>query len=112
MKAIKKNYLTKKKKAMQIKTIEKVIINKMNEWLETITDENLRKETKDNLLVSGGSIASMLMGADVNDYDVYIKDINVLKKLANYYVKPFESEGVWIADGREKKELLKIKNLT
>lgn len=107
MKAIKKNYLTKKKKAMQIKTIEKVIINKMNEWLETITDENLRKETKDNLLVSGGSIASMLMGADVNDYDVYIKDINVLKKLTNYYIKPFENEGVWIADGREKKELLK-----
>ena len=92
---------------MQIKTIEKVIINKMNEWLETITDENLRKETKDNLLVSGGSIASMLMGADVNDYDVYIKDINVLKKLTNYYIKPFENEGVWIADGREKKELLK-----
>ena len=107
MKAIKKNYLTKKKKTMQIKTIEKVIINKMNEWLETITDENLRKETKDNLLVSGGSIASMLMGADVNDYDVYIKDINVLKKLTNYYIKPFENEGVWIADGREKKELLK-----
>ena len=92
---------------MQIKTIEKVIINKMNEWLETITDEDLRKETKDNLLVSGGSIASMLMGADVNDYDVYIKDINVLKKLTNYYIKPFENEGVWIADGREKKELLK-----
>ena len=107
MKAIKKNYLTKKKKAMQIKTIEKVILNKMNEWLETITDEDLRKETKNNLLVSGGSIASMLMGADVNDYDVYIKDIDVLKKLANYYVKPFESEGVWIADGREKEKLMK-----
>ena len=92
---------------MQIKTIEKVILNKMNEWLETITDEDLRKETKNNLLVSGGSIASMLMGADVNDYDVYIKDIDVLKKLAEYYVKPFESEGVWIADGREKEKLMK-----
>ena len=93
---------------MQIKTIEKVIINKMNEWLKTITDEDLREETKNNLLVSGGSIASMLMGADVNDYDVYIKDINVLKKLTNYYIKPFENKGVWIADGREKKELLKL----
>ena len=92
---------------MQIKTIEKIIVNKMNEWLETIIDEDLRKEIRDNLLVSGGSIASMLMGADVNDYDVYIKDINVLKKLTNYYIKPFENEGVWIADGREKKELLK-----
>ena len=52
MKAIKKNYLTKKKKAMQIKTIEKVILNKMNEWLETITNENLRKETKNNIFTN------------------------------------------------------------
>ena len=56
---------------MQIKTIEKVISNKMNEWLKTITDEDLRKETKNNLLVSGGSIASMLMGADApNDKEL------------------------------------------
>ena len=72
---------------MQIKTIEKKIVAKLNQWLETITDENLRKKVKDNLLVSGGSIASMLMGADVNDYDVYLKDRDVLKDLARYYIK-------------------------
>ena len=31
---------------MQIKTIEKVILNKMNEWLETITDEDFKLNTK------------------------------------------------------------------
>lgn len=51
----------------------------MNQWIETIMDENLRKEVRNSLLVSGGSIASMLMRADVNDYDVYIKDMDVLK---------------------------------
>ena len=90
---------------MKIKTIEKKIVAKLNQWLETITDENLRKKVKDNLLVSGGSIASMLMGADVNDYDVYLKDRDVLKSLAQYYIKGWS--GIWIADGRERDKLMR-----
>ena len=43
---------------MQTKTIKKVIIKKMNAWLESITNNDLRKRVKDNLLVSGGSIAT------------------------------------------------------
>ena len=95
---------------MQIKTIEKKIVSKLNQWLETITDENLRKEVKNNLLVSGGSIASMLMGADVNDYDVYIKDMDVLKSLAKYYLKGFQDK-IWIADGRERSQLMEEYNV-
>lgn len=71
---------------MQTKTIKTVITKKMNEWLETITDLNLRKDVKSNLLVSGGSITSMFLNKPVNDFDVYMKDINVLVRLANYYV--------------------------
>lgn len=52
----------------------------MKEWLESISDEKLRKEVEENILVSGGSIASMLLREDVNDYDVYLKNIDVLKK--------------------------------
>lgn len=89
---------------MQIKTIEKVVSLKMNQWLETITDEALRGKVKDNLLVSGGSIASLMMGAEVNDYDVYLKNIDVLKELAKYYTKNFS--GIWIADGRNRSQLM------
>lgn len=81
---------------MQTKTIKKVITVKLNEWLETITDSELRKEVKQNLLVSGGSITSMFLNEDVNDFDIYIKDINVLLKLAEYYV-PNK-----VLDGRKK----------
>ena len=95
---------------MQRKTIEKIIVSKMNEWLETIKDEELKKEVKENLLISGGSIASMFMGMEENDYDVYIKDINVLKKLTEYYIKDFDK--IWIADGREKESLMKEYNVS
>lgn len=85
---------------MQIKTIKKIIATKMNEWLMTITDEKLRAEVKDNILVSGGSITSMMLNEPVNDYDVYIQDMDVLIKLANYY-RPNE-----VLDGRLKDKYL------
>jgi hypothetical protein len=88
---------------MQIKTIQKTIQNKINEWLESITDETLRKAVKENLLVSGGSITSMLLNIDINDYDIYIKDMDVLLKLVQYYAKPFSIE---VLDGRQKQGYL------
>jgi len=81
---------------MKTKTIKKVLIKKLNHWLETITDFELRKEVKENLLVSGGSIASMLLREPVNDYDIYIQNMDVLYKLANYYC-----QGI-VLDGRKK----------
>lgn len=70
---------------MQIKTIKKIIKTKLEDWLSSITDVKLRDEVRKNLLLSGGSITSLLQGSKVNDYDIYIQDIDVLIKLANYY---------------------------
>ncbi|WP_430611558.1 hypothetical protein [Flavobacterium sp. JP2137] len=85
---------------MQKKTISKVITKKLNEWLETITDESLRKKVKENLLVSGGSITSMFLNEPVNDFDIYIQDMDVLIELAKYYM-PND-----VLDGRKKDELI------
>jgi len=89
---------------MQIKTIKKAIESKMNAWLLSITDESLRGKVKDSLLVSGGSICSMLLNTEVNDFDVYLKDINVLIDLAKYYSKPFTN--IQIMDGSKKAEYI------
>lgn len=90
---------------MQVKTIKKVLINKMDEWLMSIDDEKLRVEVKDNILVSGGSITSMLLNEPVNDYDVYIQDMDVLIRLADYYC-PNK-----VLDGRLKDKYLKDFNI-
>jgi hypothetical protein len=87
---------------MQTKTIKKVISNKLNEWLETISDETLRKEVKENILVSGGSITSLFLNQPVNDYDVYIQNMDVLVRLAKYYCADS------VLDGRKKEEYIKI----
>lgn len=89
---------------MQVKTIKKVISAKLEDWLSTITDENLRERVKKNLLVSGGSIASLLLKEDVNDYDIYLQDMDVLFDLVKYYTNGKDVE-VW--DGRKKEQIIK-----
>jgi hypothetical protein len=83
---------------MQTKTIQKVITKKLEEWLSTIDNEYLVKKLRKNILVSGGSITSMLLNEEVNDYDIYINDMDVLKSLVQYYIEPFSD--ISILDGR------------
>lgn len=71
---------------MQIKTIEKTIRTKLNGWLKSIEDEQLRDDVKKGLLLSGGSIANMLHGDKVNDYDIYLSDMDLVKRVAIYYL--------------------------
>jgi hypothetical protein len=75
------------KRGFKRKTIAQTIEAKIGEWLETIEDTELRKEVGNNYILTGGAIASMLMGDQPNDYDVYIADVDVAAKLAMYYVK-------------------------
>ncbi len=84
---------------MKIKTIKRAISMKLTAWLSTIDDEKLRADVRANILVSGGSITSMLLSEPVNDYDVYIKDMDVLIRLAKYYTPK-------VLDGRLREQYL------
>lgn len=89
---------------MQKKTIQRIVKSKINDWLSTINDESLRKSLEDNIIVSGGCIASLFLGEDVNDYDVYIQDMDVLHKLTEYYANPYSA--LQVLDGRKKDSYL------
>lgn len=71
---------------MKIKTITKVLDKKMTEWIQSITDEALRKSVKNDLIATGGCIASMLLKEDVNDFDVYFKTKETCLAISKYYV--------------------------
>ena len=87
---------------MQKKTIAKNIENKISAWIATLP-EDLQKDVEKNVLVTGGCIASMFLKEPVNDYDVYLMDMDVLKKLAEYYCRPFSLQ---VADGRNRASYL------
>jgi hypothetical protein len=75
------------KRGFKRKTIEETIKSKLNKWIESITDKDLGAEVRGHYILTGGAVASMLMGDMPNDYDVYIDDVWVAQKLAKYYVK-------------------------
>lgn len=73
------------------KTIKSIIHRKINAWIGTIEDEKLRKRVEGAVIVTGGSIASMLLGEPVSDYDVYFRDFETAKAVCEYYVARFKS---------------------
>ena len=86
---------------MQLKTINQTIQNKIDQWLASITDKGLARRVRDNIVVSGGSIANMLLGIPPNDYDIYIQNMDVLIDLCQYYCQP---KYIRVLDGRKKQQ--------
>lgn len=76
---------------LKSKTIKSVIRNKINAWIDSIKDEGLRDACRKEAIVTGGCIASMLLGEDVNDFDVYFRTKGTVRKVADYYVKEFSA---------------------
>ncbi len=74
---------------MKAKTIKAVLRKKINEWIATIDDEEIRKMCRRDTIVTGGAIASMLLREKVNDYDVYFKTRATALAVTKYYVGKF-----------------------
>lgn len=78
---------------MKIKTIKKVITKKFGDFAESIKDEKVRKLVKENSLISGGCIATMLQREEVNDYDIYFTSKETLLAVCEYYAALYRTEG-------------------
>lgn len=72
-------------------------------WLGSIDDEAVQKAVKKDVIVTGGSIASMLLGEKVNDYDLYFRTYDTTKLVAEYYVDKFNEKNDLKTDGDAKK---------
>lgn len=98
---------------MQRKTINAVITKKINEWLASIKDPAVVKQVKDNIIVTGGCITSMLLNEKVNDFDLYFRGKATAKAVAQYYCKVFTENNpdkknklglpmsAWVLDGED-----------
>jgi uncharacterized protein YfcZ (UPF0381/DUF406 family) len=75
---------------VKAKTIRQVLRKKIDEWLETIEDRDVRGMAAKNTIVTGGCIASMLLKEQVNDYDLYFRDRATTEAVVRYYVERFK----------------------
>lgn len=69
---------------MKPKTISKVIRTKMSAWINTLP-KDLRSRVADDIIVTGGSIASMFLREQINDFDVYFQSPIVCSDVLHHY---------------------------
>jgi len=77
---------------MKSKTIKQVLRKRFDEFVDSIDDPSVSKLVNINSIITGGSIASMLKGEQVNDFDVYFTDKQTVLAVCNYYIKKFAKE--------------------
>jgi hypothetical protein len=76
---------------LKAKSIKSILRKKVDAWLTSIENEEVRDLAKANTIITGGCIASMLMGEPVNDYDLYFRNKDTAERVAGYYVNRFNS---------------------
>lgn len=76
---------------MNRKTIRAVLRQKIDKWASTIEDKHVQELVRQNTIVTGGSIVSMLLNEEVKDYDVYFRDGFTAMKVADYYTNKFNT---------------------
>lgn len=67
------------------KTIKQIITKKINEWMETIPNLELRKAIEKDLIITGGCFTSFIQNEAPNDYDCYFRTKETTIKVAEYY---------------------------
>ena len=72
---------------MNSKNIKKHLNTKLKDWIASITDEEVQKAIKDNAIITGGAMVSLLTGEPVHDYDVYFRTKAACVTVAKYYVE-------------------------
>lgn len=72
---------------MNSKNIAKSLKAKLDDWCKNIDNEGIVKIIKENAIITGGALVSLLNGEKPNDYDVYFKDKESVLKIAKYYVE-------------------------
>ncbi|MFW6002379.1 MAG: hypothetical protein ACOCQD_03485 [archaeon] len=77
-------------KGINKKNINSILNKKFDEWVESIDDEHIRHLVEHNTIISGGCIASMLLGENCNDYDVYFQNFETAYQVAKYYIDRYE----------------------
>lgn len=75
-----------------------MLSQKFDDWVSTITDKTTKDLVRKNTIITGGCIASMLLGEPVNDFDVYFTDLETTRQVALYYAQQFPAATVVVGN--------------
>ena len=70
---------------MNSKNIKRHLNNKIADWVKSVDNEEVARAIEENVIVTGGSIVSLLTGEEPHDYDIYFRTKEALEKVCKYY---------------------------
>lgn len=70
---------------MTFSEISNILDDVVNQWLDSIDNEELRNTFAENVLVTGGSIGSLIRNETPNDYDFFFRNQETVNLISNYY---------------------------
>lgn len=97
---------------MKGKTIKAVLAKKFASFLDSITDPAVKDILAKNTIITGGSIVSMLLDKNVNDFDFYLRNKAAALAVAEYYVKRFLANPPMTFKGSNGQRTVEIKVLS
>jgi len=74
---------------MNRRIIGRVLEKKHEQLFGSIKDPEVARLVEANAIITGGSIASLLLNEKVKDYDFYFRDKKTVEAVAKYYVAEF-----------------------
>jgi hypothetical protein len=83
---------------MKPKLIKKVIAAKLNKWVASLDDIDLRVMVRKDVIVTGGCIVSLFQNETPNDYDIYFKTKATTLAVAKYYAKQYCKKDIEVRD--------------
>lgn len=87
----------KDEKGLQAKSIRSILGQYCDKWLQTLP-ESLRGAAERDTIVTGGCIASMLLGEEVHDVDLYLRTYETALALAKHYVAEWKQDDVIVQE--------------
>ena len=83
------------------RTMKQILSKKVNAWLKTITDEDVVKAIKKDLIITGGCFTSMIQNEVPKDFDCYFATKESAILVARYYIGLWDKTtyNVFIVDG-------------
>ena len=70
---------------MTFSEISNILDDVVNQWLDSIDNEELRNTFAENVLVAGGSIGSLIRNETPNDYDLFFRNQETVNLISDYY---------------------------
>lgn len=76
---------------MNSKNIAKALRAKLKQWIKSVEDDKIQNIIKENAIVTGGALVSLLQGEQPNDYDIYFKTYDSCLDVTTYYAEKWNA---------------------